>query len=353
MRNPVDNKTPASGVQVDAGAAPATFGRAVGSYLKKFQSALGLVLIFLIASIICVRNGQNLFLGADNLLNVVRAVSENGIMAIGMSLVILIGGIDLSVGAILGLVGTGTAYMLVHMGLPMWVIVPAMLAIAAVFGLFNGLISTKLGVQAFIITLASMNMARGLARYWSGGQGIPIQFGTGAGEADPAFSILRERVFQTPGFTGIPVPAICFLAVAVIFAVLLRSTRFGRHIYAVGGNETSAYLCGIKVDRLKILLFMLCSMLASVAGMLHAVQQRQGSPNDGIGYELNAIAAVAIGGTSMAGGKGTVVGTVIGALILGVLDNMLQLNNVDPNLQLILKGVIIVAAVVLQREKKR
>jgi ribose transport system permease protein len=320
--------------------------------LSAFKSFFGLIVIFAIASVICVRNGRNLFLSAGNLGNVARAISENGIMAIGMTLVILLGGIDLSVGAILGLTATASAALLVS-GKSMLTALLLVLGMSALFGMFNGAVSTKLGVQAFIVTLASMSIERGIARFWSGGQGVPIAYGTGPGQVDPIFQVFSLRIFRTETFTGVPVPAIVFLLLAVIFSIVLKYTRFGRHVYAVGGNETSAFLCGVKVDQLKITVYTLCSFLAGIAGVLHAAQQRQGSPNDGSGYELDAIAAVAIGGTSMAGGKGTIVGTVVGALILGILNNMLQLNNVDNNLQLVLKGLIIIAAVVLQRERKK
>lgn len=312
--------------------------------LSRFQSLFGLVAVFVVASFICVRGDENLFLNPRNLANVIRSISENGIIAIGMTLVILIGGIDLSVGAVLGLTATITASLFMHHSMSIFSTVAITLTIAAMLGIFNGLVSTKMSIQAFIATLASMSVARGLARFWSGGIGIPISYGEMPGLAPTAFSILGERVF------GVPVPAICFIAIALIFAFLLRWTRFGRYIYAIGGNETSAYLCGIKVDRVKITVFTLCSVLAGIAGIIHAAQLSQGSPNDGAGYELNAIAAVAIGGTSMAGGKGTILGTVIGALILGILDNMLGLKNIDNNLQLIVKGLIIIIAVVLQRE---
>jgi len=321
-------------------------------FLKAFKSFVGLIVIFVIASIICVRNGRNLFLSPGNLGNVARAVSENGIMAIGMTLVILIGGIDLSVGAVLGLTATASAALLVG-GNSTLVVLLLVLSIAAIFGLFNGAVSTKLGVQAFIVTLASMSIERGVARFWSGGQGVPIAYGTGPGQVDPFFQFFSLRLFGTGTFTGVPVPAIVFLILAIIFTIVLKYTRFGRHVYAVGGNETSAFLCGIKVDQLKIMIYTICSFLAGISGILHAAQQRQGSPNDGSGYELDAIAAVAIGGTSMAGGKGTIVGTVVGVLILGILNNMLQLKNVNINLQLVLKGLIIIAAVVLQRERKK
>jgi ribose transport system permease protein len=148
------------------------------------------------------------------------------------------------------------------------------------------------------------------------------------------------------------VPAICFLTLGVLFSILLTSTRFGRYVYAIGGNETAAHLSGININTVKAAIFTISGALCAIAGMIHAAQLSQGSPNDGIGYELNAIAAVAIGGTSLAGGKGTIVGTIVGALILGILDNMLGLKNVNNNLQLVVKGIIIIIAVVLQKDRK-
>lgn len=315
------------------------------SFLIRFQSLFGLLLVVGVASIICTRDGENLFLAPTNLANVVRSISENGIMAIGMTLVILIGGIDLSVGAILGLTATAAADLMMHRSMGMLETIVIVLALGAAFGAFNGMVSTKLGIQAFIVTLASMSIARGLARFWSGGIGIPIAYGDGAESAPSTFSVLGERI------GGIPVPAICFLLLGLIFIIMLKFTKFGRHVYAIGGNETAAHLSGIKINRIKILIYVLAGILSAVAGTIHAAQVSQGSPNDGIGYELNAIAAVAIGGTSLAGGKGTIIGTIIGALILGVLDNMLGLKNVNTNLQLVVKGLIIIIAVVLQKQK--
>lgn len=314
--------------------------------LQKFQSLLGLIIVTIVAASISVRNGQNMFLNPINLANVFRSISENGIIAVGMTLVILIGGIDLSVGAILGLTATASAHLMIHGGHGVLGTVVMVLGIAALMGFANGLLSTKLKIQPFIVTLAVMSIARGTARFWSGGIGIPLAYGTGEGYAPESFAILGSRI------GGVPVPAIIFVIVSIFFAVLLKYTRFGRHVYAIGGNEKAAFLSGIPVARVKIALFTICSFLAGLAGIIHAAQLSQGSPNDGIGYELNAIAAVAIGGTSMAGGKGTVIGTVIGALILGILDNMLGLKNVNNNLQLVLKGIIIIIAVVLQKSKK-
>jgi ribose transport system permease protein len=314
--------------------------------VRKFQSVFGLILVVVLASILSVRDGENLFLDATNLANVVRSISENGIIAIGMTLVILIAGIDLSVGAILGLTATVAADLMMHQDLGFLTTIVCVVMIGSLIGLLNGIIITKLAVQSFIVTLATMSVVRGIARYWSGGIGIPITYGKEPNLAPEAFSILSERIW------GIPVPAICFITISVLFYIILKYTRFGRHVYAIGGNETASHLSGIRVNRVKIAVFVICGMLSAIAGLIHAAQLSQGSPNDGIGYELNAIAAVAIGGTSLAGGIGTILGTVVGALILGVLDNMLGLLNVNNNLQLVVKGLIIIFAVFLQRRKK-
>ncbi|MBD0378877.1 ABC transporter permease [Paenibacillus sedimenti] len=313
--------------------------------IKKFQSVFGLVGIIVLASVLCVRDGENLFLNPTNLANVVRAISENGIIAVGMTLVILVAGIDLSVGAILGLTATVAADLMMHREFGTLSTILVVLLIGALIGLFNGAVSTKLSIQSFIVTLASMSVARGIARFWSGGAGIPISYGNESNLAPASYSILSERI------AGIPVPAICFIGISIVIAVVLKYTRFGRYVYAIGGNPTASHLSGIQVTRIKIAVFMICGVLSAVAGLIHAAQLNQGSPNDGIGYELNAIAAVAIGGTSLSGGIGTIPGTVIGALILGVLDNMLGLLNVNNNLQMVFKGLIIIIAVVLQRKK--
>jgi ribose transport system permease protein len=316
-------------------------------WLQRFQSVLGLIVVVVLASILCVRNGVNLFLDPVNLANIVRAVSENGIIAIGMTLVILIAGIDLSVGAILGLTATAAADLMMHKDLGLLSTLLIVLLLGALIGWLNGIVTTKLSIQSFIVTLATMSIARGIARFWSGGIGIPITYGNEKDLAPPAYGWFADRIH------GVPVPAICFIVLAIIFFIVLKFTRFGRYVYAIGGNETAGHLSGIKVNRIKIMVFVICGVLSAFAGIIHAAQLSQGSPNDGTGYELNAIAAVAIGGTSLAGGIGTIFGTIVGALILGVLDNMLGLLNVDNNLQMVLKGAIIIAAVVLQKSCKK
>jgi len=314
--------------------------------VKKVQSVFGLIILLIIASFVCVKNGKNLFLDWRNIMNVLRAVSENGIIAVGMTMVILLGGIDLTVGSVLGLVGTGSAALMMnnHFGFVPTIIIG--LGIGCVYGLFNGVVITKMKMQPFLVTLASMSMARGIARIWSNGAGIPLSYGDGL--APVQFEYLQIRIGGL-----IPVPAIIFVAVAIIFSIVLNRTKFGRQIYAIGGNERAAFLAGIRVHRIKIFVFMICATLSALSGMIHAAQVSQGGPNDGIGYELNAVAAVCIGGTSLAGGKGTIAGTVIGAVILGLLDNIMGLNGVNSNLQLIVKGLILILAVFLQADKQR
>ena len=223
--------------------------------LKQMQSIIALVIIFAIASIICVKDGKNNFLDIRNLMNVLRAVSENGIIAIGMTLILILGDIDLSVGSVVGLISTGCAYLMVMSGFGFVPAVVTSLVLGALFGLFNGLCITKLKLQAFIVTLASMNIARGLARFWANGIGIPLAYGEEEGMAPPAFEVLQMRIGGI-----VPVPAIIFIVLLVIFQIILAKTRFGRQIYAIGGNRQAAYLSGIKVDRIKIYAFMLCAM---------------------------------------------------------------------------------------------
>lgn len=316
--------------------------------LKQMQSVIALVIIFVVASLINFKDGKNVFLDIRNIMNVLRAVSETGIIAIGMTMILVLGDIDLSVGSVVGLVSTGCAYLMVHNGLGFVPAVLISLGIGAVYGFFNGICITKMRLQAFIVTLASMNIARGIARFWANGVGIPLTYGEGKGLAPVEFGYLQERIFGV-----VPMPAIIFLVLLLVFHVVMTQTKFGRQLYAIGGNKQAAYLAGISVDKIKVITFMLCAMLASVAAMIHAAQISQGGPNEGQGYELNAVAACAIGGTSLAGGKGTMIGTLIGALILGMLDNVLGLKGVNSNLQLVVKGFLIIVAVFMQADRQK
>ena len=313
--------------------------------LFRFQSLFGLIAVFLLAIAASpARDGELVFLTAGNLGNVVRAVSEIGIIAIGMTFVILIGGIDLSVGAILGLSAVGTAIMMVDNGYGILPTVLTVMLIGAVFGALQGVAAGVFGIQAFIVTLAGLQVARGLARIWSGGIGVAISYGEGPQQAPPSFELLNGSIHGI-----VPVPAVIFLGIGAAAIIVLRTTAFSRHVYAIGGNEKAARLSGVPIRRVKIAVFAICGLLAAVAGIIHAGQLNQGSPNDGLGYELDAIAAVVIGGTSLSGGSGSMGGTLAGALLLGILNNILALNSIDANIQLLVKGLVIVAAAGLQR----
>jgi len=336
---------------------PGAAGRSTGtarwpklSMLVRFQSVLGLVLVLLGGIAFSPRhNGAILFLTADNLANIVRSVSETGIIAVGMTFVIIAGGIDLSVGAVLGLAGILVARLMVDGGWGTAAAIVAVLLAGLFFGLVQGAVSTTMRIQAFVVTLAGLQLARGLARIVADDKFINISYGHGPGLAPPSFAVLGNRVFGGV----LPVSALVFLAVGVLASVLLNTTRFGRHVFAVGGNERAARLSGINVRGIKIATFAICGLTAAMSGILDAGQLNFANPNSGTGYELAAIAAVVIGGTSLFGGEGTVVGTLAGALLLGSLNNILQLNNVNANLQLVVTATIIVAAAALQNVASR
>jgi ribose/xylose/arabinose/galactoside ABC-type transport system permease subunit len=274
------------------------------------------------------------------LLIVLRQVSETGILATGMTLVIISGGIDLSVGSLLALSATLFAAILTSEKLPFAVALPTALAAAVgastLFGLANGIVSTGLRIQPFIVTLATMIGARGFARWVVDNNTIDIGF-QGDRVSDLVRAVAQPQII---------VPS--FLVVAVIGLILLNYTRWGRYLFAVGGSENAARLSGIAVSWVKIRVYLLSGALAGLAGILHTCQNRQGNPNDGVSYELDAIAAAVIGGTSLAGGKGSIFGAFVGTLVLGIIINLLRIKGFDENVQWMLKAAIIVAAVWIQ-----
>jgi ribose transport system permease protein len=331
---------------IAAAAAPATRPRKNPlSYLIRFQSLLGLILV-LVGGIIFSprRHGHILFLNTENVANIVRSISETGILALGMTFVIIAGGIDLSVGAVLGLASVLSASLLVNQSWGLGSTLPLVVVVCTLFGLAQGFLSTRLRIQAFIVTLAGLQAARGLALIASNNTFININYGQGPGNAPPAFAILGERLL---GDT-FPVATLVFIVLAVFATFLLDQTRYGRYVFAVGGNERAARLSGIPVRWVKISVYGLSGFCAGIAGIVHAGQFSFGSPNDGTGYELNAIAAVVIGGTDLFGGAGSMVGTIAGAVMLGALANILQLNDVSAAMQLLATGAIIVLAAGLQ-----
>jgi ribose transport system permease protein len=334
----------------------------------RYQSFLGVILIFAMGIILCQidrpyipgEDAQyNPFLTSENQTNVLRQVSINGILAVGMTLVILTAGIDLSVGAVLAVCGIMSADILAYYGTSVWLVVLLTLLMGAVCGFGNGLLVTKCRLQPFIATLAMMSIARGMARFWGfwhggGGQLVGLNAMENTSNGPVYYENIRQFFYVAapiPHCAGLKVPTIIFLVVVVLGIVILRKTQFGRYIYAIGGNEEAARLSGINVNMIKIYVYSIAGLLAGLAGLVYSADFQSGDPNAGIGYELDAIAAVVIGGTSLMGGIGTMTGTLLGALIIGYINNIMVLKGLNADLQLILKGVIIVMAVMLQRTK--
>ncbi len=305
------------------------------NYLSKYGILIALFVICIILSI-----ATPYFFTAQNLIIVLRQVSINGILAIGVTFVIIAGGIDLSLGSVIALTGVIAASFAHPDTYPL--IVPLLLALlcGVAIGAINGLTITIGKVAPFIVTLGMMTIARGLALVLSNGRPVT--------NLSPSFNFIGGG-----DWLHIPVPILLFVLVILISSVILKYTRIGRYVYAVGGNENAARASGIRVSRVKLFAYIMCSGLAALAGIVLASRITTGQPNAGIAYELDAIAAVVIGGTSLLGGRGSVMGTVIGVLIIGVINNGLDLLNVSSYYQQIIKGIIIVGAVLLDRKNTR
>ncbi|MBZ5200142.1 ribose ABC transporter permease [Planomicrobium chinense] len=304
------------------------------SIIQKIAPFIGLILIILIISILEPR-----FLATSNLLNVLRQVSMNALIAFGMTFVILTGGIDLSVGSILALTGAVTAGMMASGMDPILAMLLGLL-LGAVLGAINGIIIAKGKVAPFIATLATMTIYRGLTLVYT--EGRPI---SGLGD-NMAFQMLGKGYFL-----GIPVPVVTMLVSFAILYFILKKTTFGRRVFAVGGNEEASILSGINADRVKIYVYALVGLLAGLASLILTSRLNSAQPTAGEMFELDAIAAVVLGGTSLTGGRGWIVGTLIGALIIGVLNNGLNLIGVSSFFQQVVKGAVILLAVLLDRKK--
>lgn len=279
------------------------------------------------------------FLRVNNIFNVLRQVSINALIAYGMTFVILTGGIDLSVGSILALSSALTAGMLAGGTDPILALLIGLLAGTAM-GAVNGLIITKGKVAPFIATLATMTIFRGLTLVYT--EGRPI---TGLSDA-VSFQMLGKGYFL-----GIPFPVVTMLVSYGLLYFILRKTTFGRGVYAIGGNEEASLLSGLRVDRIKIGVYSLAGLLSALAGITLTSRLNSAQPTAGASYELDAIAAVVLGGTSLSGGRGWIFGTLVGALIIGVLNNGLNLLNVSSFYQQVVKGGVILLAVLLDRKK--
>nr|WP_050807033.1 ribose ABC transporter permease [Acetonema longum] len=278
------------------------------------------------------------FLTVDNLLNVARQVSINAIISVGMTLIILTGGIDLSVGSILAFSGSITAGLLAG-GQAILPAILAGVAAGAILGLINGLLVARAGIPPFIATLGTMTAARGFTLVYTDGRPI-----TGMEEA--------FRFLGGGYLASIPVPVVIMAAIFLAAYIMLTQTRFGRYIYAIGGNEEAARLSGINTKKILLAVYTLGGVLAGFSGIIMASRLNSAQPTAGTGFELDAIAAVVLGGTSTAGGVGTVGGTLIGAMIIGVLDNGLNLLNVSSFYQQVAKGAVILLAVYVDKKRK-
>jgi inositol transport system permease protein len=315
-------------------------------WLRKY---LILVILVAVIAILTLATGGK-FLQPQNLINVVRQMTPIAMLAIGLTIVIISTGIDLSVGSIIGLAAVvstsfaqrpeATNLMYPGLSVPVFVPILAGLAVGAACGLVNGLLIAGFKIPPFIATLGMMTAARGLALIYSNGR--PISALT------PEFNVLGQG---EP--LGIPVPIILLAGVAILAHVILNYTRFGRHVYALGGNEQAARVSGINLSRVKIGIYAFSGLLAGLAGMVLAGRIGSGNPTLGTGYELDAIASAVIGGTSFTGGIGTVWGTIVGALLIGSLNTGLDLLNVSNFWQQVAKGVIIVVAIVIDARKNR
>lgn len=304
------------------------------SLLQKIGPFIGLIVIVLIFSIL-----EPGFLSVNNLLNVLRQVSFNALIAFGMTFVILTGGIDLSVGSILALTGAVSAGLIAS-GIDPILAMLAGLLLGAILGAVNGVIIAKGKVAPFIATLATMTIYRGLTLVYT--EGRPI---SGLGD-NVAFQMLGKGYFL-----GIPIPVVTMLISFGILYFILKKTTFGRRVYAVGGNEEASILSGINTDRIKIYVYSLTGLLSALAALMLTSRLNSAQPTAGEMFELDAIAAVVLGGTSLTGGRGWIVGTLIGALIIGVLNNGLNIIGVTSFFQQVVKGAVILLAVLLDRKK--
>ncbi|MCR9066601.1 MAG: ribose ABC transporter permease [Cytophagales bacterium] len=312
--------------------------------LKKSQSLIALFVLCLVIGII-----SDKFMTITNLWNVLRQISVNVCISVGMTLVVLMAGIDLSVGSVLafssavcaGLLKNGIAIPSLDLFIGFTVLggVLVALLIGLMMGLFNGWVITKFSLPPFVATLAMLTIARGATMLYT--KGIPIS------------NLGANFEFIGSGWLlGIPVPVWISILVVLVVVFITKKTTFGRYIYAIGGNEKAAFLSGININTIKLAVYGIAGMMAAVGGILVTSRLNSAQPNAGASYELDSIAAVVIGGTSLSGGVGTVTGTVIGAAIIGVLNNGLVLLDVSPFWQQVVKGGVILLAVIIDRKSK-
>lgn len=296
------------------------------------------IIVVLVILFIFLSFSSHVFLTVNNLTNVLRQISINTFLALGMTFVIILGGIDLSVGAVVAMSGTLTVGFIVNGGTPIPIAILLGLLLGMAVGFFNGVIVATFRLPAFIVTLATMNIAQGIAYIYSGGSSTRI--------TNDAYTNIG-----TGEFMNIPLPVIYMFVLIIICSVLLMKTKFGTYVYAIGGNREAARLSGVSIKKIEIAVFTLAGLLAGFAGIVLSARMFSGQPAVGAGYELDAIAACVLGGVSMSGGKGRISGTVFGAIVIGFISNGLNLLGVSSFWQVLIKGVIILIAVLIDSQK--
>nr|WP_188108667.1 MULTISPECIES: ribose ABC transporter permease [Streptococcus] len=304
-------------------------------YMSELTTVIALIILMAVITII-----NSNFLTANNLLNLLLQVTSNALIAFGMTFVILTGGIDLSVGSILALSSALTAGLL-GSGMTVTLAILISLILGCILGMMNGLLISYGKLAPFIVTLATMTIFRGATLVYTNGN--PITKG-----------LSDTFLFQFLGqgyIVGIPFPVIIMFIVFIVLYVLLHKTAFGKSVYAIGGNEKAAYISGVKLNKVKIIIYSISGMMASISGLIITSRLSSAQPTAGASYEMDAIAAVVLGGTSLSGGKGRILGTLIGALIIGVLNNGLNIIGVSAFWQQVVKGVVILIAVLIDRFK--
>lgn len=301
------------------------------------------VLVLLVAFVIAISIADGRFLQTSNLLNVLRQTSISAIIAAGMTFAILTGGIDISVGSTLAFSGAIAAWM-VTKNYSIWAVIPVALLIGLAAGLFNGILVARAKLQPFIATLVTQTLLRGVTLVFT--KGVPISY------SSSNFSGSSFKWIGAGTIGPIPVPVILMLLVFAVLYFVLDNMAFGRYVYSIGGNEEASLLSGVKTKRVKTIVYIISGLTAAIAGVIVTSRLSSAQPNAGEGYELDAIAAVVLGGTSMLGGEGNILGTIVGALLIGVLGNALNLMDISSYYQTIIKGLVILVAVLLDKKEK-
>lgn len=304
-------------------------------FLRKNMSAI----IALVGLSTLLAFTTNSFFTVDNLINVIRQVSISSILAIGITFTLITVGVDLSIGSTVAMSGVLAVMLIETMGAPLPVAILAAVLLGTVAGFLNGYLISRTGMPPFIVTLATQLSLRGIAYVFTAGQSVTSKNST--------FNFIGNGYVL-----GIPVPIIFMIVIAIIASLILNKTKFGRHMYATGGNKEAAIYSGIKVKRVQVGVYMICGTLAAIAGVLWAARMYSGQPNMGVGFEGDAVAASVLGGTSFSGGVGTIGGVMIGSLVMGVLSNGFTLLKIPLYYQYIVKGLVILLAVYIDTMKK-